>query len=337
MHAVGALFIYHMMVRDEDWYKTAGEVEKMNNFMIPIGNKYIKVPVSFASGALFKAMPESILRTINEADYTPADVGKEAVDQVKRNLGFHIAPQIMRPMWYAMQNKNDFTREPIVPQYMEDLPVEHQRTDYTSDSAAGLARIFGVLPGVKTLSSPMKMEYLIRSYFGQAGTYAMLAADRVTREVTGKNIVGTRYDWAPSSLLTGEGIENFPIIGDVVGDLRTGRGKVDEFYELKNEVDIYVSILNKLSREGSPEEVQDWIAKNIDTHNYRSKVRAFGRYNTKWGQRRDRLLESDWMSDDRKRELLFDLIEERDEVLDGLTSVKAGMKGLLPQPERLLI
>ena len=337
MHAVGALFIYHMMVRDEDWYKTAGEVEKMNNFMIPIGNKYIKVPVSFASGALFKAMPESILRTINEADYTPADVGKEAVDQVKRNLGFHIAPQIMRPMWYAMQNKNDFTREPIVPQYMEDLPVEHQRTDYTSDSAAGLARIFGVLPGVKTLSSPMKMEYLIRSYFGQAGTYAMLAADRVTREVTGKNIVGTRYDWAPSSLLTGEGIENFPIIGDVVGDLRTGRGKVDEFYELKNEVDIYVSILNKLSREGSPEEVQDWIAKNIDTHNYRSKVRAFGRYNTKWGQRRDRLLKSDWMSDDRKRELLFEMIEERDEVLDGLTSVKAGIKGLLPQPERPLI
>ena len=165
----------------------------------------------------------------------------------------------------------------------------------------------------------------------------MLAADRVTREVTGKNIVGTRYDWAPSSLLTGEGIENFPIIGDVVGDLRTGRGKVDEFYELKNEVDIYVSILNKLSREGSPEEVQDWIAKNIDTHNYRSKVRAFGRYNTKWGQRRDRLLGSDWMSDDRKRELLFEMIEERDGVLDGLTSVKAGMKGLLPQPERPLI
>jgi hypothetical protein len=333
MHAVGALFIYHMMVRDEDWYKTAGEVEKMNNFIIPIGDKYIKVPVSFASGALFKAIPESILRMIDEADYTPADVGKEAVDQVKRNLGFHIAPQIMRPMWYAMQNKNDFTREPIVNQYMEGLPEEHQRNDYTSDSAAVLARIFGVLPGVKTLSSPMKMEYLIRSYFGQAGTYAMLAADRVTREVTGKNIVGTRYDWSPLSLLTGEGIENFPIVGDVVGDLRKGRGEVDEFYKLKNEVDIYVSILNKLMREGSPEEVQDWIAKNIDTHNYQGKVRAFGRYNTKWNQRRDRLLESDWMSDDRKRELLFEMIEERDEVLDGLTSVKAGMRGLLPQQE----
>jgi hypothetical protein len=43
------------------------------------------------------------------------------------------------------------------------------------------------------------------------------------------------------------------------------------------------------------------------------------------------------MSDDRKRELLFEMIEERDEVLDGLTSVKAGIKGLLPQPERPLI
>ena len=330
MHAVGGTLIYYMMVHDDDWYKRAGEVEKMNNFIIPIGDKYIKIPTSFTSGALFKAMPESILRMINEADYTLADASDEAIDQVKRNLGFHIAPQIMRPMWYAMQNKNDFTREPIVDSYMEGLPPEHQRNDYTSNSAAALASIFGVLPGVKTLSSPMKMEYLIRSYFGQAGTYAMLASDRVTREFTGENIVGTRYDWAPSSLLTGEGIENFPIIGDVVGDLRQGRGDVDKFYELKEQVDIYVSILNKLRKEGSPEEVQDWIDKNIDTQNYRGKVAAFGRYNTKWRQRKKRLLRSDWMSDDRKRELLFELMKERDEVLGGLTSVKAGMKGLIP-------
>jgi len=330
LFAAASLFAYYMMVRDDEHYKRAGEVEKMNNFLIPVGDKYFKVPTSFAAGALLKSIPESVLRSMDEEDYTPADVGEEIVDQVKRNLGFHIMPQIMRPMWYAMQNKNDFTRDPIVPRHMEDLPSEHQTTPYTSNSATRLGNMFGVLPGVDTLSSPMKMEYMLRGYFGQAATYSMLVMDRIAREYTGENVVGTRYDWAPSSLLTGEGIENFPVIGGVVGDFRQGRGDQDKFYELKEEVDIYVSVLNKLIEEGSREDVQEWIEDNIDTHNYRNKVRSFGRYNTKWRERRNKLLQSDWMSDDRKRELLFEMIEERDEVLDGLTSVKAGMRGLIP-------
>ena len=325
-----SLFVYYMMVRDDEHYKRAGEVEKMNNFLIPVGNKYFKVPTSFAAGARLKSIPESMLRLIDEEDYTPADVGEEVLAQVKNNLGFHVMPQVMRPMWYAMQNKNDFTREPIVPGYMTDLPSEYQKTPYTSNSATLLANMFGKLPGVETLSSPMKMENMLRGYFGQAWTYSMLVTDRIAREYTGENIVGTRYDWAPSSLLTGEGIENFPVIGGVVEDWRMGRGDVDKFYELKDEVDIYVSVLNKLRREGSPEEVQKWIDDNISTRNYRNKVNSFGTYMDKWRDRRNRLLRSNWMTDDRKRELLFELIEERDRVLDGLTTVKAGMKGLAP-------
>jgi len=330
LHMTAALFAYYMLMRDEEAYKRAGEVEKMNNYLIPIGDKYIKVPIAFTAGMLYKAMPESILRAIDEEDYTLGDVGAEFVDQTKRNLDFHVMPQIMRPIWAAMRNQNAYTREPIVPTHMEDLPSEFQRTEYTSNMARGLAKILGVLPGDSTFSSPMKIEYMIRQYFGNAGMYTMLVSDRITREFTGQNMVGTRYDWAPSSLLTGEGIENFPVISDVVGDWRTGRGDADKFYKLKEAVDIYVSVLNKLRKEGSPQEVQKWIEDNVDTRNYRNKVSAYGTYMDKWRERRDRLLRSDWMSDDRKRELLFDMIEERDKVLDDLTSVKAGMKGLAP-------
>ena len=330
LHMAAALFAYYMLMRDDEAYKRAGEVEKMNNYLIPIGDKYIKLPISFTAGMFYKAMPESILRMIDEEDYTLGDVGAEFVDQTKRNLDFHVMPQIMRPIWAAMRNQNAYTREPIVPSYMKDLPSEFQRTEYTSNMATGLAKILGVLPGDSTFSSPMKIEYMIRQYFGNAGMYTMLVSDRITREFTGQNIVGTRYDWAPSSLLTGEGIENFPVIGDIVGDWRAGRSNVDKFYELKEEVDIYVSIVNKLRKEGSPEEVQKWIADNVDTRNYRSKVNAFGTYMQRWRQRRDNLLRSTWITEDRKRELLFDMIEERDRILDDLTSVKAGMKGLEP-------
>ena len=282
----------------------------------------------------YKAMPEAMLRLADEEDYTWGDFGAEFADQTRRNLEFHVAPQLVRPLWYAMQNENEFTRESIVPSFMEDLPPEYQRTEYTSNSAAMMAKMFDVIPGLKTLSSPMKMEYLIRQYLGNAGMYMMLGTDRIVRGYTGQNVIGTRYDWTPTSLFTGEGIENVPILGDVIGDWREGTGSVDEFYKLKDEVDVYVSVLNKLGREGSPDEVQDWIDKNIETQNYRAKINSYGRYMTNWRQRRDNILRNEWMADDRKREIISDLIEERERVLDGLTSVKLGMRGRGPYTER---
>jgi len=328
LHMMGGFMIYWLLTHDEEYYERASEVDKMNNYLFRIGNKVIKLPTSFTVGALYKILPEIILRTMAEDDYGAAEVWSEGRDQLKRNLGFHIAPQALRPIWSAMRNENELTREPIVPWYMEDMPSEYQRTEYTSNLAARLSKIVGVLPGDNVFSSPMKMEYLIRQYFGYAGMYSMLVTDRITREFTGQNMVGTRYDWAPSSLLTGEGIENFPVISEFVNDWRMGRGQVDKYYGLKEEVDIYVSIINKLSKEGSYEEVRKFMEDNVDTGNWRRKVSAYGAYMDRWRKRRDRLFASDWLTDEQKREILFEMIEERDQVLDGITDVKAGMKGL---------
>jgi hypothetical protein len=300
----------------------------MNYYLLPIGNKVIKLPTSFTVGALYKILPEIVLRTMAEDDYRAPEVGSELLDQARRNLGFNVTPQALRPIWSAMRNHNEFTREPIVPWYMEDMPSEHQQTEYTSDLATGLSRIVGVLPGDNVFSSPMKMEYLIRQYFGYAGMYSMLVGDRIIREYTGQNMVGTRYDWAPSSLLTGEGVENVPVIGEFVSDWRMGRGQVDKYYDLKEEVDLYVSIVSKLRKEGSYEELRKFMDDNVDTGNWRSKVNAYGAYMDRWRQRRNRLFASDWLTDEQKREILFKMIEERDQVLDGITDVKAGMKGL---------
>jgi len=328
LHMLGGFLIYWLFTHDEEYYERESEVNKMNYYLIPIGNKVIKLPTSFTVGALYKILPEALLRTMAEDDYGAPEFGSELLDQARRNLGFHIAPQALRPIWSAMRNQNEYTREPIVPSYMEDMPSEHQRSEYTSDLATRLSKIVGVLPGDNVFSSPMKMEYLIRQYFGYAGMYSMLVTDRITREFTGQNMVGTRYDWAPSSLLTGEGIENVPVISEFVSDWRMGRGQVDKYYDLKEQVDLYVSIVNKLRKEGSYDELRKFMDDNVDTGNWRSKVNAYGAYMDRWRQRRDRLFASDWLTDEQKREILFKMIEERDQVLDGITDVKAGMKGL---------
>jgi len=318
MHLMGALLIYYMMMRDEEAYKRAGEVEKMNNFIIPVGDKYFKMPISFTTGMFYKAIPESILRSLDEEDYGWEDVGAEVIDQTKRNLDFHIMPQALRPMYNAIRNHNDFTNEAIVPSFMEDLPPELQRTEYTSNVATGLAKVFGVIPGPNPLSSPQKMEYLIRQYTGYAGLYSMMVGDRIIREATGQNIVGTRYDWGPSSLLNGQGIENFPVLGDVIGDWREGNASTEKFYELKDEMDIYVRVVNKLQSENRVEDLRKFQEDNAGLRKYRTKVRAYESYMKRWRERRDMVLMSDRFTDEQKRKILYDMIEEKDRALDGV-------------------
>jgi hypothetical protein len=331
MHLLGATLIYYMMIRDDESYDRLGEVEKMNNFIIPVGDKYFKMPISFTTGMFYKAIPESVLRALDEEDYTFADdVTDEVIDQIGRNLDFHVMPQILRPLYNAARNHNDFTNEPIVPYFMEDLPPEMQRTDYTSNMATGLAKIFGVIPGAHPLSSPQKMEYLIRQYMGYAGLYSMMVGDRITREVTGQNIVGTRYDWGPSSLLNGQGIENFPVLGDIIGDWREGNASTEKFYELQDEVNAYVAVVNKLQKHNTPEELQEYLRENQNLTRYRSKVRAYGQYMKRWRERRDIVLMSDRFTDEQKQQILYDMIEEKDRALEGITdaNLEAGERPL---------
>ena len=328
MHLMAATLIYQLLMKDEEAYKRMGEVEKMNNFIIPVGDKYFKMPISFTTGMFYKAIPESILRSLQEEDYGWEEVGNEIKDQTQRNLGFHVMPQAIRPIYNAVRNHNDFTDEKIVPFYMEDLPPEMQRTEYTSNLATGIANVFGVLPGPDVLSSPQKMEYLIRQYTGYAGLYTMMVMDRTTRELTGQNIVGTRYDWGPSSLLNGQGIENFPVLGDLIGDWREGNASTEKFYELKDEMDIYTSIVGKLQKENKPEELEKFLEENRGLGLYKDRVLAYGRYMTKWRKRRDMVLMNDSFTEEQKRKILYDMIEEKDRILEGITDedVEAGAR-----------
>ena len=146
----------------------------------------------------------------------------------------------------------------------------------------------------------------------------MMVGDRIIREATGQNIVGTRYDWGPSSLLNGQGIENFPVLGDVIGDWREGNASTEKFYELKDEMDIYVRVVNKLQSENRVEDLRKFQEDNAGLRKYRTKVRAYESYMKRWRERRDMVLMSDRFTDEQKRKILYDMIEEKDRALDGV-------------------
>ena len=335
LHITAAMALYFALTHDDEAYKRASEVDKMNNWLIRIGDKVIKLPVSFTVGMFFKVMPESLLRVMFEEEYDLGDARAEFVDQTRRQLDFHLFPQIYRPIHNAMVNYDDFRRQPIVPEYLHELPAEYQRTDYTSDSMVGLAKVAGLLPFDTVLSSPQKLEYLFRSYFGYTGIYVPLMVDRIVRPYLGKSIAGTRYDFSPYSLLSGEGIENFPIISEVVDDWRVGRGREEEFNDIRDQLTVYERLVAKIGREESPEALQKYMEENRGIGDYSSTVSAFRQYMREWRQRRNQVLRSTVFSEDRKREIIYDMIEEQNRVLDGMLGIKSGIKDR--SRERILI
>tara|TARA_R100001086_G_C11847581_1_gene260560 strand:- start:105 stop:7382 length:7278 start_codon:yes stop_codon:yes gene_type:complete len=328
LHMAAASLIYYMLIRDDDAYKMASEDRKMNNYIIPLGGgKVLYMPIGFTAGTLFKVLPETFARALMEEDYDLTDVGKEWWKQANTTLDIHIMPQAVRPLWNAMRNYDEYRREPIVPAYMADMPGEFQRTDYTSNSAAAIGKLFGVLPGGEALglSSPMKIEYLWRQYFGTMGLYAMLTSDRLIRQVTGENVVGTRYDWGVKSLVGGHGIENMPMLGDRLDDISTGTGMVNVYYDLEDRIDTAVTLMNKMKEKGDSEGLRKFVEDNRALLRYKSQIRSLGRYLDSWRERRDRLLRSN-IDDDRKREMMDRLNEQRAKRLSQVTDIGAGIR-----------
>jgi hypothetical protein len=333
IQVMGATLIYLMLVYGTDAYDEIDDTTKANNYIVPLpGGKVLTLPIGFATGSIWKAVPEMFFRSINEADYTVKDdVLPGVLEQAQNNLNFHVIPQAMRPMWQAIKNRNDYFDQPIVPLYMQELDPEFQRNDYTSDTAIGLSKLFqpfDFMPGVKELSSPMKMEFLIRQYFGMGGAYASLATDRVWRGVTGKNVVGTRYDFSPYSLLSGEGIENFPVFSEFLSDTRKGRRSQEIFYELKDEMDVYTQQVNELTDKNDLVELRKYMKENANIAEYDGILKAYNRYMTRWRNSRDQLLKNPNISNAEKRRLFNNMLEQRQKTLEGIADVSAGIKGV---------
>ena len=90
-----------------------------------------------------------------------------------------------------------------------------------------------------------QIDHLIRGYTGTYGTYAMMAADSLMRNMKGlpdKPDLNLNQTPVIRRFLQGE----------------SGRGLVEQFYEIANEVDIFTSTLNALEEKGMDDEADDY-------------------------------------------------------------------------------
>jgi len=317
--ATGALYL--LMRDDEEWQDLRDET-KSDNWVLPLSDHaWLKIPIPFEIGVIFKVIPEKILEAIFEKDVGAVDVGEEAYRQLRTSLSIG-GPQLFAPVVNAMRNYDTFRKDDIVDHWMEEtLSPNEQRNSYTSNVARGMADLANSIPLVKNLdflTSPMKVEYMMRQYGGTMGGYVITVADRIARTgpLADESVVGTNKDFDFRSMVGGEGVANVPILGDLLTDPRGRGGRQQEFYEALEELDLVVATLRSIT-ERDHQRGFTYAEKHAGLLENQSQLRSIGRQLKEWREDRDYLAEipRSSMSDDRKRESYKRLLEDRQYIL----------------------
>tara|TARA_R110002020_G_scaffold112771_2_gene259597 strand:+ start:3364 stop:12105 length:8742 start_codon:yes stop_codon:yes gene_type:complete len=333
---------YYLMMRDDEEYKNAREDTKNDWWLIPLGRDEegktrlgFKIPIPFEVGLIYKVIPEQMFRAISEEEHDFVDVGSEAFRQLKNTLFMDMRPQLIRPMLDAMSNRDAFQRDQIVPSWMENsVAASEQYNPYTNM----MARLIGdklenipVLNKMSALTSPMKLEYMMRQYTGTIGAYGMAMADRVAREVMDENIAGTSADFGFSQ----DTFAQMPMLGDLFYSTVKGGGYQEDFYETMEQMDHLITTMGQIEDSEGGVAALQYKEENIGMFRHKRRLQYFDRRMKRYREQRDRVFNRPDLSKDEKRRMLHRMFEQRDDMLSDMLRIMAEIRRDRSATERL--
>ena len=273
-----------------------------------------------------------------------SDVSSEVIRQLKTTLSMG-GPQLFTPIVNAMRNYDTFRKDAIVDSWMEEtLSPNEQRNRYTSNVARGIADLADSVPLVRNidfLTSPMKVEYMMRQYLGTMGSYGITLADRIARTgilpdlpfdpymnlAEAESVIGTNKDFDFESLIGGEGIANVPILGDLLTDPRGRGGRQQDFFNIIKELDTIIATLNSIT-ERDAEKGYRYATKHFNILRHSNQLRFIQAQLKEWRERREDLagLRRGSMSEDYEREYYHRLLDNRQNILTNVEDLMASIK-----------
>ena len=249
----------HSDEEDDPWYHNAPEYIKDNYWIIPptwVGMSKnapaIRIPIPFEVGVMFKVIPERILRLIDDSSD-----GRETWDAILRHggttLNFNPTPQWALPVLEGVVNYSFYRDRPVVG-YWEGKNESWVGADPTFTSPFAIMLSEAVDKAGGRLSA-QKVDHIFRGYVGTLGSYALMAADAVGRVAAGLPEREARR------------LDEWPVLGRFLQE-NQGRGPVQTFYDLYQELDLFVGTLNNLRDKGDVEG-EDYLVKsraNLEAH-----------------------------------------------------------------------
>lgn len=155
---------------------------------VPVGQhpdgrtKFLKIPKPFEVGYIFASLPERLLDFAYQKD--PERTKQALTDMLSQSTidGLNPLPTAVQPLVEVNAGPGGysfFRQRPIVPRGLENLPAREQVDARTSTPAVALARGVEKVTGGMVSPSPMKTDYLLRSFTGSSGS---AVADLLTRQ-----------------------------------------------------------------------------------------------------------------------------------------------------------
>ena len=288
-YVASATLLYTLMHYDDDDFENTEEYRRLDNWLIPLGplaterQKYFAIPIPFEAGILLKVLPEALIR--NAMGESTGEGVRAVKHSIMNTLAFNPIPQAIKPFVETWANKNSFTGQPIIPQYMLKLdPAEQYR-----ESTSGAAKILGKASGF----SPLQIDSFMKGYLGSSANYINAMLDLIIH----RPAFGLTE--RPQGL-----VSDTPFIRRfLVDDL--GGGNAEDFYRFRDEVDRVVNTVNILKKR-DPSRVESFVKSNREVLAARDYAREIGKVLSRIRDRRNLVMSSS-MSRSEKGKMLREL------------------------------
>lgn len=298
---VGFTMLYASLMQDDESYQNANDDEKYGNWFMPnpFSDEYIKIPIPFEIGFLFKAVPEALVNTMfgdDKARDTMSALGRMAWNSMPISL-----PQGLKPALEVAINYSFFTGRPIESERLQRYEPGERYTERTSE----IAKLVGGALNI----SPVKIEYAIRGYTGSLPLAIASMANPVLRSGETGEQPDTR------GLLSSE----TPLVGSFFQAKDAG-GLINKAYKDVEDVVRASETYKKMVSEGREGEAEEYLNANAD-------IIAMGSLAGKFRQRmgvltqQERAVRADsTLSGAEKREALDELRQAKIELAKSFSS-----------------
>ena len=255
----GMTMAYTALMYDDDSYKNATPQERIGNWFVklPGMDEPVRVPIPFEIGGIFKMLPEMLYSTAFE-DKKLGDAAKEIAVYSLNQFVPSVMPTIAKPFVELPANYSFFTGKPIEGARLQKLEPGMRANANTPEMFKAL--------GEATNISPVKMEYLLRTYTGALPLAMMTLANPVT---------------AAGEAPEGRGVlsSTTPIVGAFFQP-KDATGLIEKAYEQMGEVQKAQATYKDLVENDREKEADAFLDKEADLI---GMARFAGQFNKKMG------------------------------------------------------
>jgi hypothetical protein len=180
---------------DDPRYKEIPQWQKDLFWIVMTKDHIFRYPKGFEAGLIFGTVPERILDAYFGDNPEAFKYFENALmDAFLPNM----VPNVATPIVEQFSNRSLFTGTPLVSASAEKLLPEYQYSEYTTEAAKALGRMFSAFPGMedrairdeksliggtaRALTTPALLENYLRAWTGGLGMYALQVADKALRE-----------------------------------------------------------------------------------------------------------------------------------------------------------